>query len=372
MFAAYLHSVERARDRRAAPGQEDRRSSTPTPRSCTSSSTATPTARRPVRFTDDRRRPGARRRRADRVRARPADHRRPRRCTASSSRARSSAPTTTWRPKAAAAAEGEEDGPRQQGAGRPGDGRQARARRAAARARRPGARRQPRPRPRADPQPRRPSTPPTSTSRGSSSTRCSAPTTTAPRTPRPASGSPASPPAASGSSSTSCARDVTKTRKDGSRGRLRIDYGDHRDPQAALAWLWKYIDGAKTAGELYGRALVVIAAEQHATRLVVPSSQRTPATRWSSHKDHRRQGAAKLAGPHVPASLTRLEQAVKRAHARLRQGRDRGARAAGRRAPAGRRRDDDVRRRARRGPRRGRIASAARWRADAPPDGGTP
>jgi hypothetical protein len=35
--------------------------------------------------------------------------------------------------------------------------------------------------------------------------------------------------------------DVTKTRKDGSRGRLRIDYGDHRDPQAAIAWLWKFI-----------------------------------------------------------------------------------------------------------------------------------
>jgi hypothetical protein len=35
--------------------------------------------------------------------------------------------------------------------------------------------------------------------------------------------------------------DVTKTRKDGSRGRLRIDYGDHRDPQAALSWLWKFI-----------------------------------------------------------------------------------------------------------------------------------
>jgi hypothetical protein len=70
--------------------------------------------------------------------------------------------------------------------------------------------------------------------------------------------------------------DVTKTRKDGSRGRLRYDYGDHRDPQAALAWLWKYIDGAKSAGELYGRALVVIAAEQYATRLVVPSSQRVP------------------------------------------------------------------------------------------------
>jgi len=35
--------------------------------------------------------------------------------------------------------------------------------------------------------------------------------------------------------------DVTKTRKDGSRGRLRIDYGDARDPQAAIAWLWRFI-----------------------------------------------------------------------------------------------------------------------------------
>ena len=109
--------------------------------------------------------------------------------------------------------------------------------------------------------------------------------------------------------------DVTKTRKDGSRGRRRYDYGDHRDPQAAIAWLWRFLDGAKTAGELYGRALVVIAAEQHASRLVVPSGQRTPATRWSSHKDLAAKALKKLAGRHVPASLTRLEQAVKRAHA---------------------------------------------------------
>jgi ParB/RepB/Spo0J family partition protein len=108
--------------------------------------------------------------------------------------------------------------------------------------------------------------------------------------------------------------DVTKTRKDGSRGRLRIDYGDHRDPQAALAWVWKFIDGAKTAGELYGRALVVIAAEQHATRLVVPSSQRMPATRWSSHKDLAAKALKKLADSHVPTSLSKLEQAVNRAH----------------------------------------------------------
>ena len=105
--------------------------------------------------------------------------------------------------------------------------------------------------------------------------------------------------------------DVTKTRKDGSRGRMRIDYGD---PQAAIAWLWRFIDGAKTAGELYGRALVVIAAEQYATRLVVPAGQRMPATRWSSHKDLAAKALRKLAGPHVFASLRKLEQAVKRAH----------------------------------------------------------
>jgi hypothetical protein len=44
--------------------------------------------------------------------------------------------------------------------------------------------------------------------------------------------------------------DVTKTRKDGSRGALRIDYGNGRGPQEPLRWLWKYLDGAKTAGEL--------------------------------------------------------------------------------------------------------------------------
>ena len=107
--------------------------------------------------------------------------------------------------------------------------------------------------------------------------------------------------------------DVTKTRKDGSKGALRIDYGNGREPKEPVRWLWKYIDGAKTAGELYGRALVVIAAEQYATRLVVPQSQRAPATRWSSHKDLAAKALTKLAGPHLPASLRQLETAVKRA-----------------------------------------------------------
>ena len=108
--------------------------------------------------------------------------------------------------------------------------------------------------------------------------------------------------------------DVTKTRKDGSKGALRIDYGNGREPQEPLRWLWKYVDGAKTAGELYGRALVVIAAEQYASRLVVPTSQRTHPTRWASHKDFAAKALRKLAGPHLPASLKQLEQAIARAH----------------------------------------------------------
>ena len=79
---------------------------------------------------------------------------------------------------------------------------------------------------------------------------------------------------------------------------------------------------------------MVIAAEQHATRRVVLSSQRMPATRWSSHKDIAAEALRKLAGPHVPASLSRLEQAVNRAHAAYdTQGRGPGPRAAARRAP---------------------------------------
>ena len=108
---------------------------------------------------------------------------------------------------------------------------------------------------------------------------------------------------------------MTKTRKDGSRGRLRIDYGDPREPRQAIAWMWKFLEGAKTAGELYGRALVVIAAEQHASRLVLPASQRGHHSPWSSRKDTAIKALRKLAGPHLPASLTALERAVKRAHA---------------------------------------------------------
>jgi hypothetical protein len=108
--------------------------------------------------------------------------------------------------------------------------------------------------------------------------------------------------------------DITQTRKDGTRGRLRFDYGQPSEPEAAIRWLWKFVDAAKTPGELYGRTLVVIAAEQYATRLVLPSSQRSHPSHWGSHKQLAAKALKKLAGQHLPASLTRLERAVARAH----------------------------------------------------------
>jgi hypothetical protein len=81
--------------------------------------------------------------------------------------------------------------------------------------------------------------------------------------------------------------------------------------------LWKFVDGAKTAGELYGRALLVIAAEQYACRLVVPSSQQFGAKRWPSHRDHAAEALQKLAGPHLPATLKQLEKAIANAGTEL-------------------------------------------------------
>jgi ParB/RepB/Spo0J family partition protein len=107
--------------------------------------------------------------------------------------------------------------------------------------------------------------------------------------------------------------DVTTTRKDGPRGALRIDYGPHNDPQHAIKWLWNFIDAARTPAELFGRCLVVVCAEQHACRLVVPASQRGHRLRWDSHNGIAAKALAKLATPHMPGSLKQLEKAIEQA-----------------------------------------------------------
>ena len=112
-----------------------------------------------------------------------------------------------------------------------------------------------------------------------------------------------------------------------------------RDPLAV-----EFIDGAKTAGELYGGALVVIvAAEQHASRLVVPASQRMPATGARTRTMPPRRCASSPARTCPPRS--RSSSRPSSAPTPLRAGRDRRPPQAGRRP-----------RRA-----RARLTAPARW-----------
>lgn len=63
----------------------------------------------------------------------------------------------------------------------------------------------------------------------------------------------------------------TPTLKSGKPGKTKVTYAEFDDAQA---WLWKYIEGGKTAGEIYGRTLVAFAAMRYATALVLPNSER--------------------------------------------------------------------------------------------------
>ena len=104
--------------------------------------------------------------------------------------------------------------------------------------------------------------------------------------------------------------DKTKIRKDKSRGALRIVYGDGTSCTNQEHWLWNYLDDARSAGELYGRALVVIAAERYASRRVLPASQQSEPLRWPSHNDTALTALTKLAGPHIAKTLLALEKAI--------------------------------------------------------------
>jgi hypothetical protein len=69
-------------------------------------------------------------------------------------------------------------------------------------------------------------------------------------------------------------------------GKTKVTYGDVDD---AVAWLWKFVDGAKSAGELYGRTMVVFAAQHYAKQLVLAASKRRHSVLPSSHDDRARK-----------------------------------------------------------------------------------
>ncbi len=102
---------------------------------------------------------------------------------------------------------------------------------------------------------------------------------------------------------------TTPTLKNGQPGKTKIAYGDVED---ATKWLWKFIDGAKNAGELYGRALVAFAAQHYAYDLVLPRSQRHPSMLPRSRNDTARKAFERLTKNALPGSYKQLQRAFER------------------------------------------------------------
>ena len=101
----------------------------------------------------------------------------------------------------------------------------------------------------------------------------------------------------------------TPTLKSGQPGKTKVTYGE---PEDALKWLWKFVEGAKTAGELYGRALVVFAAQHYAHQLALPTSQRRGSVLPRSHADRARKAFEKVTKTALPSSHRELTRAIER------------------------------------------------------------
>ena len=102
---------------------------------------------------------------------------------------------------------------------------------------------------------------------------------------------------------------TTPTLKSGEPGRTKVAYGEVED---AAAWLWKFIEGAKSAGELYGRVLVVFAAQNYAHDLVLPDQQAPRPRCCRARKDIARKAFERVTKKVLPASHVELQRALDR------------------------------------------------------------
>jgi hypothetical protein len=88
---------------------------------------------------------------------------------------------------------------------------------------------------------------------------------------------------------------------------MKVAYGD---VEAASKWLWKFVDGATTPGELFGRAIVVYAAQHYACQLVLPTGQRRSTVLPRSRKEAARKAFEQLTRDVLPASYLALQRAL--------------------------------------------------------------
>jgi ParB/RepB/Spo0J family partition protein len=97
--------------------------------------------------------------------------------------------------------------------------------------------------------------------------------------------------------------------KGGGRGKTKVVYSDIEDP---AKWLWNFVAGAKTAGELYGRVLVVFASQHYANQIVLAKSKRRDSVLPASHKDTARKAFIRVTKSALPESHIQLQRAIER------------------------------------------------------------
>jgi ParB/RepB/Spo0J family partition protein len=102
---------------------------------------------------------------------------------------------------------------------------------------------------------------------------------------------------------------TTPTLKSGKPGVSKIAYGE---PEDAAKWLWRFIDGAGNAGELYGRVIVVFACQAYAQQLVLAASKRRSPVLPCSRKETARKAFERLVKKALPASHLALARAIER------------------------------------------------------------
>ncbi|HEX3509822.1 MAG TPA: ParB/RepB/Spo0J family partition protein [Solirubrobacteraceae bacterium] len=102
---------------------------------------------------------------------------------------------------------------------------------------------------------------------------------------------------------------ATPTLKSGKPGVTKVSYGE---PEEATRWLWRFIEGAGSAGELYGRALVVFAAQAYAHDLVLPASKRRSPALPRSRKETARKAFERITKKVLPATHVALARALER------------------------------------------------------------
>ncbi len=100
---------------------------------------------------------------------------------------------------------------------------------------------------------------------------------------------------------------TTPKLKSGKPGKTKVTYGEVDD---ASKWLWKFLAGAKTAGDVYSRALVVYAAQHYASQLVLPTAARRSSALPRSYKDTARKAFEQITKSVLPASYVQLQRAI--------------------------------------------------------------